>query len=229
MYPVGTRKGKYLPRNITVSISDELAREMDAKPEINWSEVCRQCISKYVGKRNEEKGELLKGLEEFLKTKLPKPEEKESVRNAEVERFTKKWGTPNYKTNEDVEPPYVSLEKTQKVNLGNQTVAELKISNARVLAKGTRERVEKGFGKYDINLYNKNLEPLVEYFKSKGFTIAEENLLQTQVMHHVLKTYGSEGRERARELGIKGYQYFGLFAADKDDYVFIAYREVKPK
>jgi len=221
--------GDRLPKNVTISISDDLAEKMDAMPEINWSEVCRQCISKYIEEREpEEKGELLKGLEEYLKThKLPKPEEKESVRKAEVERFTKKWGKPDYVTNTEEEPYYVTIQKKQEVKHGDQVIAELDISNSRVLASGVHERVEKGFGKYDINLYDKNLEPLVEYFKSKGFTIAEENLLQTGVMHYVLKTFGSQSREQWRELANKGYHYFGLFAADKEDYVFIAYREVK--
>ena len=48
-------------------------------------------------------------------------------------------------------------------------------------------------------------------------------------MRYVLKVFGARGREETRELAQKGYSYFGLFAADKEDHVFITYREVKVK
>jgi len=214
---------------ITLSVPDDLYQKLEKyKERLNYSDIFRRAASEEIDKI-EEKGELIEGLMDYLSGKLLKREDKEKVREAEVGRFTKKWGTPDYEENTEVELPYVNVSKTQKVNIGDQTIAELRISNSRVLASEVRERVEKRFGEYDINLYDKNLEPLVEYFKSKGFTIIEESLLQHDVMSYVLKTYGSEGRERARELGMKGYQYFGLFAADKEDLVFIAYREVKSK
>jgi len=40
-----------LPKDLTISISDELAEKMDMMPEINWSEVCRQAIIKYIDER----------------------------------------------------------------------------------------------------------------------------------------------------------------------------------
>jgi len=53
-----------LPKNLTISISDELAEKIDMMPEINWSEVCRQAISKYIDeKKIKEKGEPVKELE----------------------------------------------------------------------------------------------------------------------------------------------------------------------
>ena len=217
-----------------LEVPEELLNEFDNAIKghyANRSEALRASMRILIErlKQGKVKGELLKDLEEFLKTKLAKPEEKESIRNAEVERFTKKWGTPDSKgKDENPSHHYITLSKTQKVKLGDQTIAELEISNSPILAKGVHERVQKGFGKYDINLYDKNLEPLLEYFKSKGFTTAEEQLLQTGVMHHVLKTYGSRGREDANALKAKGYDYYGVFAADKEDCVFIAYREVMP-
>jgi len=210
-----------VPKNVTISISDDLATKMDAMPEINWSEVCRQAVSRYIEEKEpKQKGELIEGLENYLSGKLPLTEDKERIRKEEIERFRKKWGNPDSISNdEEKSHNYVTLLKTQRINLGNTSV-ELEIGNS---------RVQKGFSKYDLNLYSKNLEPVIEYLKSKGFTIAEDNLLQSGVMHYVLKTYGSKGREEWRELASKGYQYFGLFATDKEDCVFIAYREVKPE
>lgn len=221
-----------MPKNVTVQVGDELVSKMEKLPDINWSQVMRNCLEEYCSSRlpsPETKGELMEGLHNFLSEKLPTTDkDKEKAREEEIARFRKKWGTLDSKGN-DEEPShkYVTILKTQEVKLGEQTV-ELQISNSRVLTS-LRGLLEKGFGKYDINLYEKNLELLIEYFKSKDFTIAEENLLQTGVMHHVLKTYGAKGREQWRELTRKGYQYFGLFAADKEDRVFIAYREVRPK
>lgn len=218
-----------MPKNLTIAISDELAKEMETMPEINWSEVCRQAISNYIDeKKAKRKGELTRELETYLSPKLTQlEEEKERIKKAEIERFTKKWGEPD-SVHPDIEPPYVNIFKTYAVEHEGQTLAELEISNSRLSAKRTVDFVEKGLGKYDINNYKK-VEPVIDFFKSKGFTIAEDYLIQDQVMYYVLKTYGSQGRERARELAERGYSYHGLFAADKEDRVFIAYREIKTK
>ena len=42
-----------MPRNITVNVSDELAKRMDKFPEVNWSAVTRECIDQYLLKREQ--------------------------------------------------------------------------------------------------------------------------------------------------------------------------------
>jgi len=37
--------------NVTISVSDELKAEMDTLSEVNWSEVCRKAISRYIAQR----------------------------------------------------------------------------------------------------------------------------------------------------------------------------------
>lgn len=37
-----------MAKNVTLSISDELASQMDALPEINWSAVAKTCIKQYI-------------------------------------------------------------------------------------------------------------------------------------------------------------------------------------
>lgn len=37
-----------MPKNITLSLPDEMASEMEAMPEINWSAVAKTCIRQYI-------------------------------------------------------------------------------------------------------------------------------------------------------------------------------------
>jgi len=37
--------------NVTISVSDELKAEMDKFPEVSWSEICRNAITKYIEER----------------------------------------------------------------------------------------------------------------------------------------------------------------------------------
>jgi len=214
---------------VTLSVPDDFYKKLEQfKDRLNYSDVFRRAVSEEI-KKLEKRGEIIEGLESFIHGKLPNTDDKDKIRKKEVERFTKKWGTPDYITNTEEEPYYVSISKTVKIDVGDQTLAELEVSNSRVLASSVQERVRKGFGEYDLNLYDKNIKPIVEYFKSKGFIIAEEQFLQQDIVHYILKSFGSQGRDRARDLQVRGYTYYGLFAADKEDRVFIASREVKPK
>lgn len=55
-----------LPKNVTVSISDDLAEKMDEMKDINWSEVCRRAIAKYIEAEKLRLGEEIKNkMEEF--------------------------------------------------------------------------------------------------------------------------------------------------------------------
>jgi hypothetical protein len=40
-----------MPKNITLSISDDVASQMEAMPEINWSSVAKTCIKQYIEMR----------------------------------------------------------------------------------------------------------------------------------------------------------------------------------
>jgi hypothetical protein len=212
---------------VTLSVPDDFYEMLEKyKDRLNYSDIFRRAVSEEIEKI-EKKGELIERLLHHISGQPQKIEEK--ARNEEIERFTKKWGEPDSKVN-DEEPShrYVTLLKKYKVKSEEQTIAELRISNSRSMTS-LCERLERGFGKYDISLYNKNLEPIVDFFKSQGFIIAEEQLLQEGAMLYVLKIYGSQGREEYNRLKAKGYDYYGLFAADNEDSVLIAYREVKLK
>lgn len=53
-----------MPKNVTVSIPDELANEMEHLPEVNWSQVARTAIKRYITiRRSPDMSELLEELE----------------------------------------------------------------------------------------------------------------------------------------------------------------------
>lgn len=55
-----------MPKNVTVSLPDELYTRMERMPEINWSEVARKSFAEYIeGRENREKTELVKDLEKY--------------------------------------------------------------------------------------------------------------------------------------------------------------------
>ncbi|MFP3985762.1 MAG: hypothetical protein ACLFU9_07365, partial [Candidatus Bathyarchaeia archaeon] len=84
--------------NVTISTSDDLDKRMKAIPEVNWSEVCRQAIKEYVERRNQqEKGELVENLRNYLSTIPLKEEDKERLRDEETRRFSQRWGPPQHK------------------------------------------------------------------------------------------------------------------------------------
>ena len=203
-----------MPKNLTISIPDELAKKMEEFSEVNWSEVARKAFQKYIEHRTSEKGELLKGLEEFLRTKKA---EREPIRKAEIERFTKKWGKPDKIYPDDspgARPPYVSLQKAYRVKY-DDTEATIKILNG-VL-----------WSKYSSMSYNpedwKRVNPIVDYFKSRGFKIVVIPFLQDAIAFFVT---GGDKR-KASDLQHLGREYYGLFAYDDEDEILIDYKEVK--
>ncbi|MCW3990015.1 MAG: hypothetical protein NWE88_08085 [Candidatus Bathyarchaeota archaeon] len=51
-------------KNVTIAIPDELEKWMESFPEVNWSQVARTCIYKYVAQRlNPDVSELLENIE----------------------------------------------------------------------------------------------------------------------------------------------------------------------
>lgn len=40
-----------MPKNITLSVSEEIGNEMEKMPEVNWSAVARACIQQYIEMR----------------------------------------------------------------------------------------------------------------------------------------------------------------------------------
>lgn len=213
-----------MTKNITVSVSDMLASKMETLPEINWSEVCRQSISKYIEKRSVEKGELLKELEEFWKTRmLP---DKESIKKAEIERFTKRWGPPEV-ISERAQAPYVQLRRIQTVQSEDTVFGTFKVFND-VLLNCTPIADEKRTKllEFHVEKWKRDLikQAVVDYFKAKGFKVGECKLIPA-----LIETYVFDGNKGAAKefMGMASKDVWGLFAFDSKDIVFLAYREEK--
>jgi len=153
----------------------------------------------------------------------------ESVRKAEIERFTRRWGKPEI-VDTRTQPPYVHLRKIQTVKIGDRPLATLKIYNNVLLnctpivdAKRTK------LSEFDAEIWQtvkliEEFQPIVDYFKSKGFTVGECKLIPS-----LIEVYLADGdKELAKEFMALA-DFYGLFAFDNKDIVFIAYREVKPE
>jgi len=198
---------------VTLSVPDDLYKKLEEhKDRLNYSDIFRRAVSEEIEKI-EEKGELIEGLMNYLGGELPKTEEK--ARKEEIERFTKKWGKPDSAHNLLVKAPYISLSKKQTVEYEDQKIAELEIENNKDLRFTLKD--------FNPEFYNEKLEIIVDYFKSKGFDCGETYLGQPQVINYV--THGD--KKFARDRLSKGYQFYGLFAQDKEDLVFILHRKVE--
>ena len=215
---------------VTLSVPDDLYEKLEKyRDRLNYSEIFRRAVLEEIEKL-EEKGELIKGLESYLSEKPPTIEDIERIRREELERFTRKWGTPDRQSKTDRSPPYIELSKWQEVKRGGRTITRLYISNSSVLAERVVDLDRRGFGKYTKEiqeLYPKEIQDVVEYFRSKGFIVVEDGLDQDLI---ALFVTGGD-RNAARELQYRGYYYRGLFATDQEkrDWVFIAYRVIPPR
>lgn len=203
---------------VTLSVPDDLYAKIEKyKDRLNLSELFRETVSREIEKI-EEKSEIIQKLHEYLKSKLPSPD-KEATRRVEIDRFTRKWGKPDYIHPDDslgAKPPYVTLEKRIKINQ-DSVHANLRVFNG----------VRKYWIEYSPREYRpenwEKVHHIADFFKSIGFNVVEIPFLQDSIRMFV--TGGD--KEQARELQRRGYEYYGLFVYDREDTVFIDYREVK--
>ena len=103
---------------VTLSVPDEIyARIETHKDQLNLSEIFRVCVSEEIEKL-EGKAQIITELKDYLLTKFPFAAE----RKTEIDRFTRKWGTPEVIEPDDLTQPYVKLMKNQPIALGNTTL-----------------------------------------------------------------------------------------------------------
>ena len=86
-----------MPRNITLSISDDVAVQMEAMPEVNWSSVARTSIVQYIElRKNPDLSALIEKLqrqkgEEYVKGRVKADEIADNLGYPEVDILTKKY------------------------------------------------------------------------------------------------------------------------------------------
>jgi len=213
-------------KKITLSVPDDLYEEIEKhKDELNYSDIFRKAFLEEM-KKLEEKPEMIKEMEEFLEARFP---DREAIRNAEIERFRKRWGKdPDYISDTDVSPggtsPYVNVEKRIEVKAGRTLVATLRILNRSDVWVQDDELTEfKAENWKEIS--GGHLADLVEYLKSVGFTVGEK---QFSLMADYERWITHHNKEEARRLASDSdFNYFGLFAKDEKDVIFIATRRSK--
>jgi hypothetical protein len=214
---------------ITLSVPDDFYEKMDIyKERLNYSDVFRRAILAEIEKI-EEKGLIIKDLEVYLKQGQETPDDKDKTKKVEISRFTGKWGTPDYINPIDLsEQPYVKLSKKQMVMSRNRAYF-LRVKNERNSAEKLHLLSEEVNDKFIQNIqfsYGLGVLEIAEYFKTKGFIVAQKQLVMNEVNEYITDGRVNDARGMLQE---KGYIYYGLFAADKDDVVFIADCEIKPK
>lgn len=213
---------------ITLSVPDDFYEKMDAyKKRLNYSDVFRRAILVEIEKL-EEKGHIIKELEDYLNQGQENPNDKEKTRKEEISRFTEKWGTPLYINTTNIsEPPYVKLWKKQLVESNRHYLLWIKNerNSAEKLALLSEEVNDKFIQDIPI-FYGLGVLEIAEYFKTKGFILGQKQLVLNEVNEYITDGRLNDAKIMLQE---KGYIYYGLFAADKDDVVLIADCEIKPK
>jgi len=186
-----------------------------------FNDIIKNVLEK-AGEPVHEGGQIITSLEEFLESKIPPSPDKDSLRNAEIERFKRKWGEPDSRFPDDspgAQPPYISLEKTHEIKYGDKVLMNLRIFN-RPLYK-PEELSAFNADQWKDFAYGK-MEDIVDNFRSKGFSVGERELRLDEI--RLLLTSGD--KHKAREI-LESYFTSGLFAIDKEDTVCIGIRQVK--
>ena len=215
-----------MPKNVTISVPDDLAEKMEKMQDVNWSGVCREAIANYIMVRAPaEKSEMIERLEEYLKSKRKSEEDRrEPIRSMEISRFTRKWGKPDF-VQPDVSPgawhPYVFLEKTIRVK-HDGTESILKIANGLTSImtdeKGERRKTDQAVIKGKEGWRDRtDILDIAEYFNSIGF-----NLQLGEYIMPITERWTGLSKHELRE--VLTYSSFELlFAFDNEDTVFLGY------
>jgi len=211
--------------NLTVSVPEEMKARMDNHPEINWSEVARQCFASKLQEyeRGEEKGEYVKMLERALSPIDEKIEtEIKSVKEAEIARFTKRWGKPTGQFDVN-EKPFVFLSKKFSLVPLTGKVKAIEVANHKDSEKLYT------WSNPNLDAWNRDMKSIIEAFQSIGFAVGERELTSDDVQVYLFpdQTKG-QARENTRNL-LQRYAIFGLFAFDEEDIAYLGHREEKRK
>jgi hypothetical protein len=215
---------------VTLSVPDDLYARIDVlKDHLNLSEIFRVCVSeeieKLAGKPN---AEIIMKLKDYLRAKSPL----EVVRTAEIDRFTQKWGKPEVVDPDDFNKPYVRLMKNQLITLGNTTLA-LKIFSRNMSPLGFSPSIRVDFNLEKWNSVGEGkLSYIVDFFKFNGFSVGEyyngdSDGFNWGLVPVTLKELLTDDEMKATEEIMREFIVLGLFAVDKDDVVFIAFRKEK--
>ena len=226
-----------LPKNVTVSISDEIAAKMDGMRDVNWSEVCRRCISEYIEARKSNRGEFIKDVERFMRSKLDclTYEDRIALCDAEIERFTRKWGKPDviqYDDRPGIKMAYVILRKRQDVNIGGKTLTKVRIRNDYAPPTYNEFLKPTDIVKFKPDKWkgfaDGHMDLVVDYFKSKGYTVGEYQGTWMMLIADCIADGNADLalKEKARDL-TSTTSYSFLLALDKEDIVFLSYRKTR--
>ena len=126
-----------MPKNITLSIPDDLSAQMDALAEVNWSAVARQSIEDYVNRRKDpEMGPLIEKLKK----------EKDSEYRDGIAKIVESFQNKSYDTVEIIVEKFNERSKIVK--------RQLREDNARrtVTINASRRKAEQEFEKVKYEL-----------------------------------------------------------------------------
>jgi hypothetical protein len=218
-----------MPKNVTISVSDDLSKKMDEMKDVNWSEVCRRAITGYIEVKQPNKGTIIKDLERYIRSKTDEMtyEDRIAFCDVEIERFTKKWGKPDsiqYDDRPGMKKAFVILRKKQDIKIEDRNLVTIKIRTPTFhdLIEPT-DIVEFKPDKWKDFAEGK-LAMVVDYFKSQGYSVGEYRA--SWIM--IYAEYFSDGNIDLFEKDPHHQEEVSiLLALDKEDVVFIAYRKAK--
>jgi len=142
-----------MTKNITLSLSDDLATQMEAMPEVNWSSVARTCIIQYVEvRKNPDISSLLEKLqkqkgEEYVNGRKEADSIAGNLGYAELNLLMKKYRKKIDDVNEQEmtggPPPWETLPSPEDIITDLLTEKKLLANEASdAFLRGLRDRIE---------------------------------------------------------------------------------------